>query len=78
MNKILGKVNSSANKILFALMFAVLAVQSAFAQGGALEIPAATKDEITGYVTSGFPTVIAIVGLLVAAGVLIKLFRKAG
>ena len=75
MKKIFGKVNSSANKVL---ALAALAVATAQAQTSGLQIPAGTDTTLIGYINDAFGVIIGVVVVVIAAGLIIKMLRKAG
>jgi len=77
LTKLFGKVNSSANKLLAALMFALVSAQTVFAQSG-LQIPAGTDTTLIGYINDAFGVIIGVVVVVIAAGLIIKMLRKAG
>jgi len=74
---ILGKVNSSANKILAFLMLAVVAVQNVFA-ASVVTLPTTAKEDLSDTITTNFPTVIGVIVIMIAVSILIKIIRKAG
>jgi len=78
MKNILGKVNSSANKLLASLAVAFVAVPSAFAQTSGLQIPTGTDTTLIGYINDAFGVIIGVVVVVIAAGLIIKMLRKAG
>jgi hypothetical protein len=78
MKKILGKVDSSANKILAMLLFLVLGIQNVFAQTSSLAIPASAETTLTGLINDNFGIIIGVVIVVVGAGLLIKFIKKVG
>lgn len=79
MKKILGKVNSGANKILAMLCFLVLGIQNVFAQtASGLAIPASAETTLTGLINDNFGIIIGVVIVVVGAGLLIKFIKKVG
>jgi uncharacterized membrane protein len=77
MKNILGKVNSSANKLLAVLAASFVVAQNAFAAGG-LEIPTGTDTTLIGYINDAFGVIIGVVIVLIAASIILKMLRKAG
>jgi hypothetical protein len=77
MKNLLGKINSSANKILAALALAFVSIQTSFAQTG-LVIPAGTDTTLISYINDAFGVIIGVVVVVIAAGLIIKMLRKAG
>lgn len=76
---ILGKVNSSANRFLAAAAVALLCAQSAVAQDASgLQLPAGTDTTLIGYINAAFGVIIGVVVVVIAAGLIIKMLRKAG
>jgi hypothetical protein len=77
---LLGKVNSSANKFLAALMFLVVFGVGAFAQETAttLSIPSSAETTLVATINNNFGVVIGVIIAFTAACVLIKLIRKVG
>jgi type IV secretory pathway VirB2 component (pilin) len=63
------------NKIIAMLIVAMAAV-SGFAQDAALSLPADTETKLTGLISGSFPTVIAVVVVIVGAGLLIKFIKR--
>jgi len=63
----------------FACLLATLSVfaQSAFADAG-LTIPAGTDTTLIGYINDAFGVIIGVVVVVIAAGLIIKMLRKAG
>jgi hypothetical protein len=78
MKNILGKINSSSSKILAALAVCILSAQSAFAQTTGLAIPAGTDTTLIGYINEAFGVIIGVVVVVIAAGLIIRMLRKAG
>jgi len=74
LNKILGTAKLGYGRIMTCLIVALTAVQS-FA---AIELPADTETKLTSIVEGSFGLVIGVVVVIVGAGLLIKLVRKAG
>jgi hypothetical protein len=79
MKNLLAKVNSSASKVFAFFAVALLTVQNVFAQSPAsLTIPAGTDNTLIGYINDAFGVIIGVVVVLIAAGIIIKMLRKAG
>ncbi|MCL1956646.1 MAG: hypothetical protein FWF63_04940 [Fibromonadales bacterium] len=76
MKNLLGKCNFHANKILASLAIAFVAVNNAFADG--LSIPTGTDTTLIGYINDAFGVIIGVVVVVIAAGLIIKMLRKAG
>jgi hypothetical protein len=81
--QLLAKIAETASKAKNACKAAVVAAgalvvsaQNSYAQTG-LELPTEAKNQLEGYITANFPTVISVVCVMVGAVVLIKLIRKA-
>jgi hypothetical protein len=74
---ILGKVSGGFGKLTAFVAMSLLAVQS-FAQTGSLTLPANTETMLTAIISDNFGTVVAVVVLVVGAGLLIRLIKKAG
>jgi len=73
----LNKIKAINGKLMAFLMLALLSVQS-FAQTTGLTLPASAKEDLTDIINGSFGVVIGVVVLVVGAGLLIKLIRKAG
>jgi len=77
MNKFLGIAGGKLNKFAALIAVALVSAQSAFAQGG-LTIPAGTDTTLIGYINDAFGVIIGVVVVVIAAGLIIKMLRKAG
>jgi len=75
LNKILGTAKLGYGRIMACLIVALTAVQSFAAD---LAIPATAESQLTGILEGSFGVVIGVVVVVVGAGLLIKLIRKAG
>jgi len=76
MRNFLSKFHSKA---LFVLATFAVFAQNAFAEPIAgLEIPPGTDEALIGYINSAFGVIIGVVVVVIAAGLIIKMLRKAG
>jgi len=76
-NRMLEKLKMFKGRIMTYMAIALLSVQS-FAQTTGLALPSDTETKLTGIIEGSFGVVIGVVVVVVAAGLLIKLIRKAG
>jgi len=74
MKNLLNKVHSKALLVLTTLF---VVTQNALAAGG-LEIPSGTDTTLIGYINDAFGVIIGVVVVVIAAGLIIKMLRKAG
>ena len=67
------------NKVSLVLATLFVATQSALAAAGdGLQIPTGTDTTLIGYINDAFGVIIGVVVVVIAAGLIIKMLRKAG
>jgi len=75
-------LKTAKGKVVSALALASVAVSNAVAQttgtGASLDIPAGTANTLIGYINDAFGVIIGVIVVLIAAGIIIKMLKKAG
>jgi type IV secretory pathway VirB2 component (pilin) len=71
----LEKIKSFGNKVIAGCAVACAAVHNAAAEA-VVTLPATAKTDLADTVTDNFPTIIGVIVIIIACGLLIKLLRK--
>jgi len=71
----LNKIKSFGKKVVGVLAVGAAAAQNAAAEA-VVSLPATAKTDLADTVTDNFPTIIGVIVIIIACGLLIKLLRK--